>query len=165
MANTYTQLYIQFVFAVKDRQSIIPEVNRKRVEQYICALVSNRRCQLIAIHCNPDHVHLFIALHKSITIVALMQEIKSLSSSFINKNQLSKGHFEWQTGYGAFSYGQSQIDAVCKYIDNQPIHHKNKSFREEYLALLKAFEIEYDERYVLGATYGSHETDEIPSNQ
>jgi REP element-mobilizing transposase RayT len=150
MANTYTQLYVHAVFAVKDRHTIaIPEINRIRIEKYICGIAKNVQCSPIAIYCNPDHLHFFFGIHPSVAISDVMRDIKLFSSRFINENSLAQGgHFEWQTGFGAFTYGHSQINNVRKYIQNQAEHHKKTMFREEYLAFLKAFEVEYDERYV-----------------
>ena len=148
MANTYSQLYVQMIFAVKHRQSqIIPE-NKSRIEQYICGTASNIGCNPLSIYCNPDHVHLFVSTIPNISCSTTIQKIKSSVSQFINTNHLTQSHFEWQTGFGAFSYGKSQIDAVCKYILNQQAHHKKVSFKEEYIALLKAFDVKYDEKYL-----------------
>jgi REP element-mobilizing transposase RayT len=134
MANSYTQLYVQTIFAVKNRQSlIIPEVKDK-IEKYICGIVSNIKCKPISIYCNPDHVHLLVSIKPVVSIANAIRDIKSFSSRYINENHLVKGHFEWQTGYGAFSYGQSRIEAVKAYIANQHNHHKERSFREEQYA-------------------------------
>ena len=148
MANSYSQLYVQMVFAVKNRQSLIFPENRDRIEKYICGIGSNIKCQPISIYCNPDHTHLLVSIKPVVCIADAIRDIKSFSSRFINENRLVKGHFEWQTGYGVFSYGQSQIDQVKTYIDNQYNHHKKRSFKDEYIALLQAFEVEYDENYL-----------------
>ncbi len=150
MANTYTQLYVHAVFAAKNMRIVsIPEINRERVEKYICGIAKNVKCSPIEIYCNPDHLHFLFGIHPAIAVSDAMRDIKSFSSRFINENNLAQGgHLEWQTGFGAFSYGQSQIDNVREYIRNQAEHHKKKTFREEYLALLKAFEVEFDEKYL-----------------
>jgi len=148
MANTFTQLYVQTVFAVKNRQSLILQENKVRIEQYICGIASNIKCDPISIYCNPNHTHLLISIKPVVCIADIIRDIKSFSSRFINENQLVKGHFEWQTGYGAFSYGKSQISQVKVYIENQYHHHKKRSFKDEYVNLLKLFDIEYDERYL-----------------
>ena len=148
MANTFTQLYVQMVFAVKNRQSLILPENKARIEQYICGIASNIYCDPVSIYCNPDHTHLLVSIKPVVSTANAIRDIKSFSSRFINENRLAKGHFEWQTGYGAFSYGKSQISKVKNYIDNQCEHHKKRSFKDEYVALLEAFEIEYDERYL-----------------
>lgn len=148
MANTYTQLYIQLIFAVKHQQAVIHENNRERIEKYICGITKNLNCKPISIYCNPNHIHLLLSVHPSICLSAAVRDIKSFSSRFINENQLVGGHFKWQRGYGAFSYSQSQIEKVKNYIANQKEHHRKITFKEEYISLLKAFEIEYDEKYV-----------------
>jgi REP element-mobilizing transposase RayT len=136
------------VFAVKYRHSLISPVNKPRIEQYICGIASNMGCNPISIYCNPDHVHLFVSIKPKISCSEAVQKIKSCTTHFINKNKLMTNHFEWQTGFGVFSYGKSQTNAVCKYIENQVEHHRKVCFREEYLAFLKAFEVEYDEQYL-----------------
>ena len=148
MANTYSQLYVQMIFAVKYRQSLITWETKSRIEQYICGIAANNHCKPISIYCNPDHVHLFVSMKPKVSCSEVVQRIKSGTSLFINQNHLLANHFEWQTGFGAFSYGKSQTDAVCKYIQNQSEHHKKVSFRDEYFAFLKAFEVEYDTKYL-----------------
>ncbi|MDR1938917.1 MAG: IS200/IS605 family transposase [Tannerellaceae bacterium] len=148
MANTYSQLYVQMIFAVKYRHSLISSENKSRIEQYICGVASNIDCKPLSIYCNPDHVHLFVSMKPKISCSEAIQKIKSSTTLFINRNGLMKNHFEWQTGFGVFSYGKSQTDAVCNYIKNQGEHHRHTTFREEYIALLKAFEVEYDEKYL-----------------
>jgi len=148
MANSYTQLYVQMVFAVKNRQSLILPENRVKIEKYMCGIASNIKCNPISIYCNSDHTHLLVSIKPVNCVADAIRDIKSFSSRYINENRLAKSHFEWQTGYGAFSYGQSQIDRVKAYISNQYNHHTKISFREEYLALLKAFQIGYDDNYV-----------------
>lgn len=148
MPNTYTQLYIQIVFAVKGRQSLIPKNNKDRLEKYITGIVQNKKCKMLAISCMPDHTHLFIGLHPEITISDLVRDVKSNSSSFINDEKIVAHKFSWQSGFGAFSYAQSQIDSVVKYVLNQEEHHKKKTFKEEYLEFLKKFEIEFNEEYL-----------------
>jgi len=148
MANSFSQLYVQMVFAVKNRQSLILSEKKDPIEKYICGIASNIKCKPIAIYCNPDHTHLLVSVKPVVCIADAIRDIKSFSSRHINEEQLISNHFEWQTGYGAFSYGQSQIDKVKAYIANQQAHHQTKTFKDEYLALLKAFQIDYDERYV-----------------
>jgi len=148
MANSFTQLYVQMVFAVKNRQSLIIPENRDRIEKYICGIASNIKCKPISIYCNPDHTHLLVSIKPTICVADAIRDIKSFSSRFINENRLAKSRFEWQTGYGAFSYGQSQIEKVKAYIGNQYIHHNKETFKDEYLSLLKAFQIDYDDNYL-----------------
>ena len=148
MANTFTQIYVQIVFAVQGKLNLISEQNRERIEKYMCGIVSNNQSKPISIYCNPDHVHVLIGLHPSISISDMARDIKSSSSKFINENNLTKGRFRWQEGYGAFTYSRSQIDSVTKYILNQPEHHKKKSFKEEYLDILHKLDIQYDDKYL-----------------
>lgn len=148
MANTYTQLYIQIVFAVKGKQNLISERIREPIEKYICGIIKNKKSKPLAIYCNPDHLHVLIGLHPSISVSDIGRDIKSNSSKWINKNKMIMGKFQWQEGFGAFSYSKSQIDNVVKYILNQPIHHKKTTFKEEYLLLLEKYEIEFDDKYL-----------------
>jgi len=148
MANSFTQLYVQMVFAVKNRQSLIFDENKDKIEKYIWGIASNIKCNPISIYCNPDHTHLLVSIKPVVCIADAIRDIKSFSSRFINENRLTKKRFEWQTGYGAFTYGQSQIDHLKKYIENQYIHHRKRNFKDEYVALLEAFEIGYDETYL-----------------
>lgn len=148
MANTYTQLLIQFVFAVRGHQNLIEEKNRERIEKYICGIISNKQSKPLAIYCNPDHCHILVGLNPLYSISDLVREVKSSSSKWINENRMIKGKFSWQEGYGAFSYARSQLDPVVQYIKNQPIHHRKESFKEEYTNFLKKFDVEYDETYL-----------------
>ena len=148
MANTYSQLYTQLVFAVKYRQALIAPEIKPRVEQYMCGIVTNCDCKPLAIYCNPDHTHLFVSMKPKISCSELVQKVKGSTSHFINQNHLTDKHFEWQVGFGAFSYGKSQINAVCHYIQNQAQHHSTASFKDEYIELLKIFGVEYDEKYL-----------------
>jgi REP element-mobilizing transposase RayT len=149
MPNTYTQIHIQFVFAVKFRDKTISKKWKDDLYKYITGIVQNQSHKLLAINGMSDHVHMLVGLPPSQSISELMQYVKKDSSRWINDNELVKGKFEWQEGYGAFSYGASQIDEVIKYIDNQEEHHRKKTFREEYIDFLTKFKVEYDERYIL----------------
>jgi REP element-mobilizing transposase RayT len=148
MANTYTQLYIHLVFAVQGRQHLVTERIRERLQQYLCGIAHEHRHKALAIYCMPDHLHLLIGLHPDQSIANLVQLLKSNSSRWVNENRLLPGRFEWQRGYGAFSYARSQLDTVIQYILNQPRHHQKLTFQEEYREFLKRFEIDYDPRYV-----------------
>lgn len=148
LANTYSQIYIHIVFAVKGRQNLIRAEIREELHKYITGIITNREQKLLSIFCMPDHTHLLIGLKPSISISDLVRDIKAGSSKFINDKKLIKGKFSWQEGFGVFSYSRSQIDTVIKYIQNQEKHHNKKSFKEEYLEFLKKFEIEYDEKYL-----------------
>lgn len=148
MPRTYTQLYVQIVFAVQGRQNLISEKFRATLEKYICGIVSNNKSKPLAIYCNPDHTHILIGLHPTFSVAEMARDIKANSSKWINDNKLIIGRFNWQEGYGAFSYAKSQIDKVAKYIINQPEHHKRSTFREEYLKILRKSEIEFNEQYL-----------------
>ncbi len=148
MANTYTQIYVQIVFAVQGRQNIIAEKNRDQLEKYICGIVSNKKSKPLAIYCNPDHTHILIGLHPSVAVSDMARDIKASTSKWINENKWIKGNFRWQEGFGAFTYSKSQIDSVVKYILNQREHHKQKTFREEYLDFLEKFNVDYNEKYL-----------------
>ncbi|MBS4027618.1 MAG: IS200/IS605 family transposase [Ignavibacteriales bacterium] len=148
MANTYSQIYIHIVFTVKGRQNLIPKHHREELHKYITGIVQRREQKLLSIFCMPDHTHLLIGLTPSISLSDLVRDIKAGSSKFINDSNWMKGKFNWQEGFGAFSYSRSQIDTVIKYILNQEEHHHKKTFKEEYINLLEKFEIEYDEKYL-----------------
>jgi putative transposase len=148
MSNTYTQLYVHFVFAVKYRQATIIEEWEERLQKYITGIVQNNGHKLLAINTMPDHLHLFIGLNPKQSISELMRLVKGDSSEFINKEGFTKRKFYWQEGYGAFSNSRSQIDGVVKYIVNQKEHHSKKTFKEEYLEILKDYAVEYDEKYI-----------------
>ena len=148
MANTYTQILVQIVFAVKGRQNLITETHREQVEKYICGIISNKSSKPLAIYCNPDHCHILIGLHPSVSISDMARDIKTNSSKWINENKWVMGKFAWQEGFGAFTYSRSQLNQVVQYIRNQPIHHRKKTFKEEYIEFLEKFEIEFDDKYV-----------------
>ena len=148
MANTYTQIYIQTVFAVENRISLIKDQWREELHKYITGIIQNHKHKLIAINSMANHIHIFIGMKPIQSISDLLQGIKEYSSKWINKNKFVMGHFNWQAGYGAFSYSHSHIDSVVKYIQNQKQHHQKKTFRQEYIEFLEKFNVEYDERYI-----------------
>lgn len=148
MANTYTQIYIQIVFAVKGRQNLIAKENREELHKFITGIITNRGQKLFAVFAMPDHVHILVSIGPTILISDLVRDIKAGSSKFINDKKWINGKFNWQEGYGAFSYSKSSVDSVVKYILNQEEHHKKKKFKDEYLDLLEKFEIEYDQKYL-----------------
>jgi len=148
MPNTYTQLYIHFVFAVKYRVCLLHEDWDNRLRLYIIAIVQNYGHKVIAINNMPDHLHLLIGLNPSQAISDLMRIIKSDSSEWINKENLTRGKFQWQEGYGAFSHSRSQVEKVVNYILNQQEHHKKKTFLYEYQQMLKSFDIAFEEKYI-----------------
>jgi putative transposase len=149
MTNTYTQIYLQFVFAVQDRISLIKSEWKNELYKYITGIVQNNNHKLIVINGIPNHIHVFIGYKPHQLIPDLLQDIKGSSSKWINRKGFIRGEFRWQEGYGAFSYSHSQIDDVVKYIMNQEQHHKKKTFREEYIEFLERFNISYDEKYIL----------------
>ncbi|KAA3610200.1 MAG: IS200/IS605 family transposase [Calditrichaeota bacterium] len=148
MAGTFSQIYIQVVFAVQNRSNLLHKSFRDEVFKYMAGIIKNKGQKPIIINGVEDHVHLFIGLKPAMAISDLVRDVKNNTSNFINGQGWIKGHFSWQSGYGAFSYGQSQIDSVYNYILNQETHHHKKTFREEYLDFLKKFEIPFDERYL-----------------
>ena len=148
MANTYTQIHIQTVFAVQNRQSLIGNEWSDDLYKYITAIIQNNDHKLLQINGMPDHVHILFGLRPVQAISDLMKQVKQDSSKWINQNRLAKGKFSWQEGYGAFSYSKSQLPRVIRYIQNQQVHHKTKTFREEYLTFLETHGVDYDERYI-----------------
>lgn len=149
MANTFSQVYIQLIFAVQDRVSLIKSEWKDELYKYITGIVQTNKHKLIAINGIQNHIHVFIGYKLHQLLPDLLQDIKGSSSKWINKKGFVRGKFRWQEGYGAFSYSHSQIDGVVKYIVNQEQHHKKKTFTQEYIEFLKLFNISYDEKYIL----------------
>lgn len=148
MPNTYTQIHIQFVFVVKFRRALIEDSYKQELYQYITGIVQNYGHKMLAINGVSDHIHIFIGMRPTQSMSDLMQDVKGSSSKWINEKKFLKVKFEWQEGYGAFSYSKSHVQNVINYIHNQEKHHAKQTFRDEYLEFLKKFDIEYDERYV-----------------
>lgn len=148
MANTYTQITIHIVFAVKHRENLIKKQFREELFKYIAGIIQNKNQKLLAINGVSDHIHILVGISPSITLSDLVRDIKNNSSRFINEKKWVLGKFQWQEGYGAFSYSRSQRSDIIKYIENQENHHAKNSFKEEYLEILKKFEIQYDENYL-----------------
>jgi REP element-mobilizing transposase RayT len=148
MGNTYHQIYIQTVFVVKYRQAMLEKEWRSQIFGVIGTLINETNCKTIIVNGVEDHVHCFIGLRPMVSVSELMQTVKGKSSKYINDHSLTPERFEWQEGYGVFSYSQSQVDSVYKYILNQERHHQNQSFKDEYLKFLRKFKIDYDERYI-----------------
>lgn len=148
MANTYTQIYIHYVFAVQNRISLIRPDWETDLYKYMNGIISKQGHLLCVINGMPDHIHALVSMNPKQSPSNLMQDIKRSSTLWINENRLVAGKFSWQEGFGAFSYGKSQVFSISNYIEDQKRHHKKRSFIEEYLQFLKLFEIKYDERYV-----------------
>ncbi|HET7118757.1 MAG TPA: IS200/IS605 family transposase [Hanamia sp.] len=148
MPGTFSKLYIQVVFAVKGRENLIAKTWKDDLYKYIAGIIKGKEQKSIIVNGMPDHIHAFIGLRPTMKISDLVRDVKNNSSNFINDNKFVKGKFSWQDGYGAFSYSHSHIDKVYKYILNQEEHHNKRTFRQEYIGLLKKFEIEYDEKYL-----------------
>ncbi len=148
MANTYTQIHIQCVFAVKFRAATIQKEWKEQLHKYITGIVQNNGHKLIAINSMPDHLHLFFGFRPNQSLSDLMRMVKGDSSEWINQQKFNLSAFRWQEGYGAFSYARSQVNAVAQYIENQEEHHRKKTFSEEYKEFLDRFEVDYDEQYV-----------------
>ena len=148
MPNTYSKIFIQIVFVVKGRENLIHKEGKQEVNKYISGIISSKGQKSIIVNGMPNHIHAFVGLKPDMSVSDLAREIKNNSTRFINQRFASNHHFAWQTGFGAFSYAESQVDRVYNYILNQEEHHKKKTFKEEYLELLHEFQIEYDERYL-----------------
>ena len=148
MANTYSQITIHSVFAVKHRENFITQHWRDNLHQYISGIITNKGAKSLAVGGWKDHVHILFGMPVTISIADFMSAVKANSSKWINEQQFVKGKFQWQSGYPAFSYARSQRDIVIKYIMNQEEHHRTKSFKEEYLKMLLDFDITYDNGYL-----------------
>jgi REP element-mobilizing transposase RayT len=148
MANTYSQLYIHIVFSVKGRQNLIQKNWKDELHKYICGIVNGKNQKVYAIGGVADHIHLLVSINPSMAISDLVRDIKANSSKWINEKRFLNTKFQWQEGFGAFSYAQSQLNNVIAYINNQEQHHQKKTFKDEYLELLRNFEIDYNEKYL-----------------
>jgi len=148
MPGTFSQIYIQIVFAVKGRANLISPTWKEELHKYIAGIIKGKNQKPIIVNGMPDHIHAFIGLKPSMAISDIVRDIKNNSTNFINDNKFVRGKFLWQEGYGAFSYSHSHIDNVYNYILNQETHHKKKTFREEYLEFLEKFKVDYNEKYL-----------------
>ena len=149
MANTYTQIHIHCVFAVKHRKAMIDSAFKEELYEYITGIVQQRGHKMLAIGGTSNHIHIFLGLNVDESVSDLMQAVKRNSSLWINQNHKTQNRFEWQKGYGAFSYSKSHVNAVINYIKRQEEHHRKKAFREEYKQILRNFDVKYDEQYIL----------------
>ena len=148
MADTFTQIYLHFVFAVENRMSLVRNEWKDELYKYITGIVTTQKHKLLAINGMPDHLHLFVGFNPSQSVSDLLQDIKGSSSTWINEKGFLRGKFNWQLGYGAFSYSRSQIDSVIKYIENQEKHHQKLSFKQEYIRFLKRFDVHFEEKNI-----------------
>ena len=148
MTDTYSQLYFHIVFAVKKRAPLIDQSWKDDLYKYITGIISNKSQKLMIINGMPDHVHMLISTKPDCNVSDLVRDIKSNSTKWINETGLIKSKFSWQNGFGAFTVSQSQLNKVIRYIENQEQHHSSKSFKEEYVDFLKAYQIDYDEEYI-----------------
>lgn len=148
MPGTYSQIYIQIIFAVKGRHSLIAEQWEDELYKYITGIVTNKQQKLLSINGMPDHIHILIGMKPSCCLSDLVREIKKASNEFVNKRNFSRSRFEWQEGYGAFSYSHSALDNVIHYIQNQKEHHRKSSFKEEYKEFLYKYRIEHKDEYL-----------------
>jgi REP element-mobilizing transposase RayT len=148
MPGTFSQIYIQIIFAVKGRENLISNNWKTELHKYIAGIIKGKGQKPIIVNGMPDHIHAFVGLKPAMCISDLVRDMKNNSSNFVNDNKFVKGKFSWQESYGAFSYSHSHIEKLYRYILNQEKHHKKKTFKEEYLEFLKKFEVEYNEKYL-----------------
>jgi putative transposase len=148
MAGTFSQIYIQIVFAVRGRENLIHSEWEEELYKYITGIVRNKEQKLIAINGMPDHIHILVGMRPNCCLSDLVREIKKSSNQFVKEKNLSNFKFQWQEGYGAFSYSHSSLDKVIEYINNQKEHHKKQSFKEEYKTFLNKFQIEFKDKYL-----------------
>ncbi|GIQ58808.1 transposase [Flavobacterium collinsii] len=148
MANTYSQLYIHIVFTVKGRQNLISKNWKAEIYKYITGIISDKGQKLITINGMPDHIHILIGLKPDKSISDLVRDTRANSSKFISEKKWINGKFEWQNGFGAFSYSHSHLTNIIKYIENQEEHHKTRTFKEEYIGFLKLFDVDFKNEYL-----------------
>jgi putative transposase len=148
MANTYTQIHIHAIFAVKSRVGLIQKEWKAELYKYITGILQTNKHKMIAINGMPDHIHILFGMRPTQSLSDLIQDVKGWSSKWINEKKLCKGRFEWQEGYGAFSYGKSEIAPIVDYIGNQEANHQKRTFTEEYKEFLIKFNVDFDDRYL-----------------
>ena len=150
MANTYTKIYLHIVFTVKRREKLIHPFWKNELYQYICGIVNGNKQKVYAIGGVSDHIHILISIKPDISCSELVRDIKANSSKWINQKRFLSKNFNWQEGFGAFSYAESQLDNIIRYINNQEKHHGEKTFEREYIDMLKDYHVDYDEKYLFG---------------
>jgi len=148
MANTYTRIYIHVAFAVEGRQSLIRKERKEELHKYITGIIQSKGQKVIAVNSMSDHIHILIGIKPNANPSDLVRDVKANSSKFINGKNWVMGRFSWQEGFGAFSYSHSQLNTVASYIKNQEEHHSRKPFKDEYLEMLRKFDVEYDAKYL-----------------
>lgn len=148
MANTYSQIYLQIVFGIRGSRNTLPVRHKEELHRYIGGIAANRKAVLCLANTLHDHIHLVLSIKPSEPVSDLVRDIKSNTSSLMKERGWVLPSFKWQDGYGCFSYGQSQLPALRRYIENQEEHHRIRSFREEYEEFLRVFEIKFDPQYV-----------------
>jgi putative transposase len=148
MANTYTQIYLQIVFGIRGKGNSLPVKHKNQHHGYVAEIIANRGSKLLIANSMHDHIHLLVGCKPSMSLSDLVRDVKSNSSLMMKQNELVLPSFKWQDGYGAFSYGRSQLPDVISYIENQEEHHSKRTFREEYIQFLDLFGIEYDVKYL-----------------
>jgi len=148
MAGTFSQIYIHIVIVVRKRENLIPKTHREELFEYMAGIIRNKGQKPMIINGVGNHVHIFIGLKPEMKISDLVRDLKNNSTNFINKMKITSARFSWQSGYAAFSYAESQVEAVFNYIKNQEEHHKKKTFHEEYVEFLEKFKVDYQEKYL-----------------
>jgi len=148
MANTYTQLYIHAVFAVKGRENLISSRWKDELYKYICGIVNGNKQKVYAINGVGDHVHILLSIKPDISVSELMRDVKGCSSKWINERGFIKGKFQWQEGFGAFSCSYDHLDRVIAYIERQEEHHAKATFQEEYKKFLDNYQVQYEDKYL-----------------
>lgn len=162
MPNTYTQLYTHLVFAVKNREALIQPSFREEIERYMTGILQNKKHKMLAIYLMPDHAHILIGQNPTTSLSDTVQVLKTETSNFIKEKRFIPFRFQWQEGFGAFSHSRSELDNVVQYILTQPEHHRKRTFREEYLALLHRFEVDFKEEYLFDFFDGVSSKDIVP---
>ena len=148
MPNSYTQCFFQIVFAVEKRQGLINRNIKDTIEKYISGIISGKNCKTLAIYCRPDHIHILIGLNPKISLSDIVKTIKQSSMVFINLHKLTPFQFNWQKGYGAFTYNKKDLPKIINYINNQDEHHRIKSIKEEYISFLDEYDIDYKPEFL-----------------
>ena len=155
MSDTYTQLYIHIVFSVKGRQPLIPKQHKSELHKYMTGIIHNKKQKVMQLNSMPDHIHILVGMTPDIARSDLVRDIKGSTTRFINRQRWTTQKFMWQEGFAAFSYSYSQLEAVITYIKNQEKHHSHTTFEDEYLELLKRFDVPYNPKYVFDTDHKS----------